>query len=400
MHLRARGLEDGEKCVGRRPVGEPGVHVREVAEANHRVSADLAEVGTKKDLARVLDDRLRDTHLVKVEVEQRAIQFDTGDTDNAEVDLELTDELERGLASHAVIPAPYHTAGDDRVTAAAGRQVFPTLTHPAFVTEVTAAGAANSVNLNLYDFEFGKQLCLSEGAGLRLYFGPRFASLDQKLVATYSGGDIRQDTVRRQLFFDGGGVRAGGELDLRFLEHLGVYLRGSGSLEDSTRFDLARDTKQALAYAAITAALARGSSSEPVDAELLGEGMKRAVDILVARAGFSYKGVDPRSFEPVFATAGGRLVTLDGLPTRARHLVAFAALTVRTLWEQRAGPLFVTLEHHFDTPDLWRAAIDEHAAVMAAIERHDPGAARAAMRRHMDMAARRFQRSWSANDRG
>jgi DNA-binding FadR family transcriptional regulator len=76
------------------------------------------------------------------------------------------------------------------------------------------------------------------------------------------------------------------------------------------------------------------------------------------------------------------------------------ALTVRTLWEQRAGPLFVTLEHHFDTPDLWRAAIDEHNAVMAAIERHDPGAARAAMRRHMDMAARRFQRSWSANDRG
>jgi DNA-binding GntR family transcriptional regulator len=36
---------------------------------------------------------------------------------------------------------------------------------------------------------------------------------------------------------------------------------------------------------------------------------------------------------------------------------------------------------------------------MAAIERHDPGAARAAMRRHMDMAARRFQRSWSVNDR-
>jgi DNA-binding FadR family transcriptional regulator len=72
------------------------------------------------------------------------------------------------------------------------------------------------------------------------------------------------------------------------------------------------------------------------------------------------------------------------------------ALTVRTLWEQRAGPLFVTLEHHFDTPDLWKAAIDEHSAVMTAIEQHDPAAARAAMRRHMDMAAKRFQRSWSS----
>lgn len=72
------------------------------------------------------------------------------------------------------------------------------------------------------------------------------------------------------------------------------------------------------------------------------------------------------------------------------------ALTVRTLWDQRAGPLFVTLEHHFDTPDLWEAAIAEHNAVMEAIEDHNPAAARAAMRRHMDHAAKRFQRSWSA----
>lgn len=75
------------------------------------------------------------------------------------------------------------------------------------------------------------------------------------------------------------------------------------------------------------------------------------------------------------------------------------ALVVRTLWDQRAGPLFVTLEHHFDTPDLWRAAIAEHTAVMTAIEGHDPAAARAAMRRHMDHAARRFQCSWHADGR-
>lgn len=71
------------------------------------------------------------------------------------------------------------------------------------------------------------------------------------------------------------------------------------------------------------------------------------------------------------------------------------ALAVRTLWDQRAGPLFVTLEHHFDTPDLWKAAIAEHDAVLAAIEGHDSAAARAAMRRHMDGAAKRFQRSWT-----
>jgi len=72
------------------------------------------------------------------------------------------------------------------------------------------------------------------------------------------------------------------------------------------------------------------------------------------------------------------------------------ALAVRTLWDQRTGPLFLRLEHHFDTPDLWQAAIVEHDAVMAAVAKHDAAGARAAMRRHMDAAARRFQRSFRA----
>ncbi len=71
------------------------------------------------------------------------------------------------------------------------------------------------------------------------------------------------------------------------------------------------------------------------------------------------------------------------------------ALAVRTLWDQRAGPLFTRLEHHFDTPALWEAAITEHEAVMTAIAARDAAGAKAAMRRHMDAAAKRFQRSWS-----
>ncbi|HWL74111.1 MAG TPA: FadR/GntR family transcriptional regulator, partial [Burkholderiaceae bacterium] len=71
------------------------------------------------------------------------------------------------------------------------------------------------------------------------------------------------------------------------------------------------------------------------------------------------------------------------------------ALLVRTLWDQRTGPLFLQLEHHFDTPDLWDAAIAEHHSVMCAIEAHDGVKARTTMRRHMDQAARRFQKSWT-----
>jgi DNA-binding FadR family transcriptional regulator len=70
------------------------------------------------------------------------------------------------------------------------------------------------------------------------------------------------------------------------------------------------------------------------------------------------------------------------------------ALAVQTLWDQRMGPLFLRLEHHFDSPELWGVAIREHREVLAAIQKHDAAGARSAMRRHMHHAARRFSTSW------
>lgn len=75
------------------------------------------------------------------------------------------------------------------------------------------------------------------------------------------------------------------------------------------------------------------------------------------------------------------------------------ALVVRTLWDQRTGPLFLRLEHHFDTPGLWTVAIREHRDVLHAIARRDAAGARTAMRRHMNQAARRFSTSWEQRKR-
>jgi GntR family transcriptional repressor for pyruvate dehydrogenase complex len=74
------------------------------------------------------------------------------------------------------------------------------------------------------------------------------------------------------------------------------------------------------------------------------------------------------------------------------------ALVVKTLWDQRTGPLFLQLEHHFNTPALWTAAIKEHRDVLNAIARHDARAARASMRKHMDGAAKRFSTSWNKGE--
>ena len=70
------------------------------------------------------------------------------------------------------------------------------------------------------------------------------------------------------------------------------------------------------------------------------------------------------------------------------------AMVVKNLWDQRTGPLFLRLEHHFDTPALWTVAIKEHREIVAAIARRDASGARAAMRRHMNHAAKRFSTSW------
>ncbi len=69
---------------------------------------------------------------------------------------------------------------------------------------------------------------------------------------------------------------------------------------------------------------------------------------------------------------------------------------VKMLWEERTGPLYKQLEHHYDSPALWKAAMDEHRAVLRAIVAKDPAAARAAMQRHLNGAYKRFNTGWDA----
>jgi hypothetical protein len=60
--------------------------------------------------------------------------------------------------------------------------------------------------------------------------------------------------------------------------------------------------------------------------------MHSAVSALGELAGVRYAGIDPGSFEAMFSDPQGRVAPFDALPTRAKHLVAIAALTTRVLW--------------------------------------------------------------------
>ena len=67
-----------------------------------------------------------------------------------------------------------------------------------------------------------------------------------------------------------------------------------------------------------------------------------------------------------------------------------------TVDERDARPLYQQLEHHYDSPELWRAAMNEHRAVLKSIAARDPEAARAAMQRHLNQAYKRFSKGWNA----
>lgn len=69
---------------------------------------------------------------------------------------------------------------------------------------------------------------------------------------------------------------------------------------------------------------------------------------------------------------------------------------VKMLWDERTGPLYQQLEHHYDSPELWVAAIAEHRAIVKAIAERNPDGARSAMQRHLNKAYKRFSQGWDA----
>ena len=160
----------------------------------------------------------------------------------------------------------------------------------------------------------------------------------------------------------------------------GVYVRAKSAAapandalpEDSGPFELIR--ARSLIEAECAALAARNATRAQV---------KSIEGALADMAREREKGVMPLSADRTFHL---RIAEASGNSA--------LALVVKTLWDQRTGPLFLRLEHHFDTPALWSHAIGEHREIVAAIARGDAAAARAAMRRHMNHAARRFSASW------
>ena len=70
-------------------------------------------------------------------------------------------------------------------------------------------------------------------------------------------------------------------------------------------------------------------------------------------------------------------------------------LVVQTLWDQRMGPLYRSLERKLEYPKMAAETIREHRAIVSAIVRRDARTARFAMRRHMDQTHNRYIKEWN-----
>ena len=73
-------------------------------------------------------------------------------------------------------------------------------------------------------------------------------------------------------------------------------------------------------------------------------------------------------------------------------------LVVQTLWDQRMGPLYRGLERKLEYPKMAAETVREHQAIVSAIVRRDPRAARSAMRRHMNQTHHRYIKEWNTSN--
>lgn len=109
------------------------------------------------------------------------------------------------------------------------------------------------------------------------------------------------------------------------------------------------------------------------------DAIEEAIDVMEADAAAGVKPIESdRLFHIRVAEATGNSVLVG---------------TVRRLFDLRLGPLFDQLHSHFETPEVWEQAITEHRQVLKALRAKDAAQAKAAMRRHMDIAYKRLTAS-------
>ena len=80
---------------------------------HHGRAVEFGAVCGQPHLARVLNDGFGHFHFAVVKVAHGAVSLDAADADQANVHLELANEIHRGFTHNAAVHTTHHAAGDD-----------------------------------------------------------------------------------------------------------------------------------------------------------------------------------------------------------------------------------------------------------------------------------------------
>jgi DNA-binding FadR family transcriptional regulator len=72
-------------------------------------------------------------------------------------------------------------------------------------------------------------------------------------------------------------------------------------------------------------------------------------------------------------------------------------LAIQALWTPRVQPVYLRLEDHFQSEQVWQRAIIGHRKILEAVKQGDAKAARSAMRYNLQSARKLLSSNWRAN---
>jgi hypothetical protein len=124
----------------------------------------------------------------------------------------------------------HSNADQSLIQPTAAGAIFPTLTHPGFIDQVTSATATSSLNYHVIDVELARRLEINESSFVKVFGGGRFAWIDQSLDADYNGGDARLAHVSSPIRFNGGGFLVGGEGHWKGPGGFSLFARANGAI--------------------------------------------------------------------------------------------------------------------------------------------------------------------------
>jgi hypothetical protein len=143
----------------------------------------------------------------------------------------------------------YYTYLHTQSTAVAGAPpngaLYSTLTQPGFISLVSSAAAATSLNYQVFDLEVARRYPMSDNGNVRIFGGARFAWIDQSLTAYYDGISANQAVVSSPETFFGAGLRVGADGQWAIFRGLGFYGRAAASLLSGNFTTAVRETNNA-----------------------------------------------------------------------------------------------------------------------------------------------------------